>query len=170
MVAQQSNILKIQHLITRQSHLCTCMTHFPVNSPLHNSPVWCTPLDIPDIHTCTTHFPVNTPMDIASTVNSPVWWTPSDTPDAHTCTMHSQLTLQRILLQQWTHLYDAFLTCMMHSIRYSCAMASLQLTTCSRTPGKTNWWHTQPHHQLMTWYNSLLAAFLSLVSSSQRLM
>ena len=26
----------------------------------------------------------------------------------------------------------------MHSMRYSCAMASLQLTTCSRMPGNTS--------------------------------
>jgi len=38
----------------------------------------------------------------------------------------------------------------MHSIRYSCAMASLQLTTCSSTPGSTNCTYTQTHMTHLT--------------------
>ena len=34
---------------------------------------------------------------------------------------------------------EVLFTCIIHSIRYSCAIASLQLTTCSRIPGNTNW-------------------------------
>ena len=42
------------------------------------------------------------------------------------------------------------ITCIMHSIRYSCAMASLQLTTCSSTPGSTNCTYTQTHMTHLT--------------------
>lgn len=42
-----------------------------------------------------------------------------------------------------------FSTCIIHSMRYSCARESLQFTTCSRTPARTIWGgeHTQGFSQ-----------------------
>lgn len=49
------------------------------------------------------------------------------------------------------------LTCMMHSMRYSWAKASLQFTTCSSIPGRTIW---NKREKVLQWfYNYLLSLY-----------
>ena len=51
-----------------------------------------------------------------------------------------------ILWGWWKH------TWIIHSMRYSCAMASLQLTTCSKIAGRTTW-HTKYENPLPASHN-----------------